>query len=178
MSEDQFMHYALEFLQEHDRENSEIFPQIAAQNEGLYSRSNPIGHVTASAFILNPDMTSALLIKHKKLGLWLPPGGHVDPGEEPIDAARREACEETGITDLTSLSDFPLDFDIHPFPVRNNEPGHWHADACFPFLAKSMDVDLNLHECDAFAWITLDDLHQSPLESIRRLSKRAKKLFW
>jgi 8-oxo-dGTP pyrophosphatase MutT (NUDIX family) len=38
-----------------------------------------------------------LLHKHAKLGLWLPPGGHVEPGELPDDAATREVLEETGV---------------------------------------------------------------------------------
>lgn len=40
---------------------------------------------------------SVLLHKHRKLGLWLPPGGHVEPGELPDDAATREVLEETGV---------------------------------------------------------------------------------
>lgn len=39
-----------------------------------------------------------LLIKHKKLGVWLSPGGHLDPGEMGHQAAEREFWEETGIT--------------------------------------------------------------------------------
>jgi len=38
-----------------------------------------------------------LLIKHKKLGIWLNPGGHIDPGELPHHAAEREYWEETGL---------------------------------------------------------------------------------
>ena len=38
-----------------------------------------------------------LLHKHKKLHIWLPPGGHIDPGEDPNEAAIREAKEETGL---------------------------------------------------------------------------------
>ncbi|MDE2143958.1 MAG: NUDIX domain-containing protein, partial [Elusimicrobia bacterium] len=38
-----------------------------------------------------------LLIKHKKLGLWLAPGGHIDEGETPDEAALRELKEETGL---------------------------------------------------------------------------------
>lgn len=37
-----------------------------------------------------------LLLKHKKLGIWLYPGGHVDEGETPVQTAVREAKEETG----------------------------------------------------------------------------------
>ena len=39
-----------------------------------------------------------LLIKHKRLGTWLPVGGELDPGETPLEAARRELKEETGLT--------------------------------------------------------------------------------
>lgn len=38
-----------------------------------------------------------MLLHHKKLGLWLPPGGHIDPGELPEEAALREIREETGL---------------------------------------------------------------------------------
>src|SRR5690606_18869145 len=38
-----------------------------------------------------------LLHRHRKLGLWLPPGGHVEPGELPDEAAVREVLEETGV---------------------------------------------------------------------------------
>lgn len=38
-----------------------------------------------------------LLVKHKKLGVWLNPGGHVEQNETPSEAALRETLEETGI---------------------------------------------------------------------------------
>jgi ADP-ribose pyrophosphatase YjhB (NUDIX family) len=50
---------------------------------------------TATAFVYWQGKT--LLHKHKKLGLWLPCGGHIDPYELPDDAAKREVLEESGV---------------------------------------------------------------------------------
>ena len=38
-----------------------------------------------------------LLIKHKRLGTWLPVGGEIEAGEAPLEAAARELREETGL---------------------------------------------------------------------------------
>jgi 8-oxo-dGTP diphosphatase len=51
--------------------------------------------VTATCFIL--DKKKILLLKHKKLNRWMPPGGHIEENETPIDAVIREALEETGL---------------------------------------------------------------------------------
>ena len=52
-------------------------------------------HVTGSALILGPR--GVVLHRHKRLGLWLQPGGHLEPGETPWEAAVRESIEETGL---------------------------------------------------------------------------------
>lgn len=50
---------------------------------------------TAGGMLINEG--KVLLIKHKKLGIWLNPGGHIDEGELPHQAAEREFFEETGV---------------------------------------------------------------------------------
>lgn len=52
-------------------------------------------HFTVTAFVSTPEAT--LLHWHRKVRLWLPPGGHIEPDEDPVDAALRETLEETGL---------------------------------------------------------------------------------
>lgn len=52
-------------------------------------------HFTASGVVI--ARAHILLVHHKRIGAWLPPGGHIDPGELPHEAAAREVLEETGV---------------------------------------------------------------------------------
>ncbi len=52
-------------------------------------------HFTATAFVVRGDAT--LLHWHKRIGQWMPPGGHIEADEEPAEAALREVREETGL---------------------------------------------------------------------------------
>jgi hypothetical protein len=74
-------------------------------------RADPV-HVTGSAIVLGPR--GVLLLRHKRLGIWLQPGGHIDPGETPWAAALREAHEETGLG-VRFLDDPPtlVHVDVH-----------------------------------------------------------------
>lgn len=55
----------------------------------------PPKHLIAYFVVL--DGAHILLVDHKNSGLWLPPGGHVDPGEHPRETVVREAVEELGL---------------------------------------------------------------------------------
>lgn len=100
------------------------------------------GHLTASGFVLSPDLASLALIHHDALGRWLQPGGHLEPGDaDPCSAARREVEEETGLTALDALPGRPwlLDVDVHDIPPRpsRGEGAHRHHDLRFLFQARS-----------------------------------------
>lgn len=56
-----------------------------------------IRHFTASGIVLSGD-DNVLLVRHRELGCWLYPGGHIDANEDPVQAVLREVREETGLT--------------------------------------------------------------------------------
>jgi 8-oxo-dGTP diphosphatase len=59
--------------------------------------ATPPRHLVSYVVPMDPTDGSVLLVDHVNAGLWLPPGGHVEPDEHPADTARREAHEELGI---------------------------------------------------------------------------------
>jgi 8-oxo-dGTP pyrophosphatase MutT (NUDIX family) len=128
---------------------------------GPFSRSSyDPGHFTASAFVLSPERDSLLLIFHAKLGLWLQPGGHVEPADVSVlDAARREVAEEVGLSELTAQPSPPalFDVDIHRIPARPKEPTHDHFDLRFLFVASTRAVRPN-DEVKAAQWVPLENV--------------------
>ncbi|MCB9741008.1 MAG: NUDIX hydrolase [Alphaproteobacteria bacterium] len=117
------------------------------------------GHFTASAFVVSPERDGVLLIHHRKLGLWLQPGGHFDPEDESVlSAARREIAEETGLRDLPLAVEGLLDVDIHEIPPLKADPAHLHLDLRFAFQAQSRDFQADLAEVKGARWFDFDEV--------------------
>lgn len=116
-----------------------------------------------------------LLHRHPKIGMWLPPGGHIEANELPDEAAVREVLEESGV--LVQLSGSGgLDFEPEPgttetkqltmplaIQLEHIKPGHEHIDLVY--LATPVEpYDGNIRaEEETMAWYTLDELAELPL---------------
>src|SRR3989344_2360519 len=148
------------------------------QNEDCFCRSHLSGHVTGSAWIVNETMEAALLVHHRKLGLWLQLGGHAEGDSHILNVALREAQEESGILALKVLSNAIFDVDVHLILARQSVPEHFHYDIRFLLQAPSdAALKINPRESLALAWVPLEEIIQNPLyESVQRMAKKSKKL--
>ena len=155
---------------------------IMTTGEYAFARSNEYGHFTASAFIVNKDMTKVLLIKHLKHDMWLIPGGHIDDDESALAASIRETEEEVGIkiSDLTLLDYKILDIDVHRIPedVRKCEPSHFHYDIRYIFKLNEAEesIVLNENEATEFHWMPINDILNNESHILFNITKKANNL--
>ena len=136
-----------------------------------FERATVAGHITASAWIVDPGRDRALLLHHRKLDRWLQPGGHVDGDPDVHGAALREAREESGLRSLRALGAGIYDIDVHRIPERGDEPAHDHYDLRFAFEADPSEAPQGNEESHAVRWIALRDLDGYAIDdSVRRLA--------
>ena len=125
-----------------DKEATDIdlIKRMIAEHPDILSKSCEIGHITASAMIVDRLSCRTLLHFHKRLGCWLQVGGHVEYETDIAAAALREAREETGLTDLAfypaAEAALPIDFDVHTVPRNRKTPEHLHLDFRFLLLTR------------------------------------------
>ena len=138
-----------------------------------WERSNPRGHVTASAWIVSADRSAALLVHHRKLNRWLQPGGHIESDTSVHAAAFREAREESGLASLRPRERSIFDLDIHRIPARDDFPAHEHLDVRFLFEADSTEIPDCSTESYAVRWWPLHELSTSMTdESVLRMVRK------
>ncbi len=131
---------ALASYRPEDARDAEILGRVRAFAAGpdAFVRSNPLGHVTASAIIVRSEVPAFLLVRHAKLGGWLQPGGHVEPGDASVFAAAlREAREETGLERFRApIGRAILDLDVHEIPAFGEEAPDVHFDVRYLLIAE------------------------------------------
>ena len=131
-----------------------------------FSRDADPVHVTGSAIVIGPRGT--VLHWHKRIGGWMQPGGHVDAGEMPWQAALREATEETGLAVRHPVGGPELlHLDVHPAGP------HVHLDLRYLVWSADDDPAPPPGESQQVRWFTLaealDVADDALIDGLRRL---------
>jgi 8-oxo-dGTP pyrophosphatase MutT (NUDIX family) len=122
-------------------------------------------HFTCTGFVVDGDRT--LLLWHRRLRMWVPPGGHLEPDEDPVTAVLREIHEETGleaeVLPLTDTFPFPYPGQIAPpytiLLEDSAEPGEPHKHIDMIYFCRPIDsTTLHPPEGAVVTWVEEKDL--------------------
>jgi 8-oxo-dGTP pyrophosphatase MutT (NUDIX family) len=133
-----------------------------------------VGHITASALVMDESATSVLLTLHPKVGRWLQLGGHIESTDASVRAAAlRETVEESGLPESAmSIGVEPLCLDRHPVPCGPG-PMSEHLDVQFLVTVPHLLPPVRSNESDDLRWFSLDELPNGLDESVLRLIRAA-----
>jgi 8-oxo-dGTP pyrophosphatase MutT (NUDIX family) len=132
---------------------------------------------TATTFVVDQHCT--LLLWHKKIQAWLPPGGHIEPGELPDEAALREVREETNLeVEIIGKQQQWGKVRVLHTPVcillEDISPGHQHIDLIYFARVINGQVCVNPTESTEFRWCDVTSLNSADIAAdIRILGHQA-----
>lgn len=164
---------------EQEQRDKAVILAFLENNEDAFLRSNLIAHMTASAWIVNPERTKTLMVYHNIYDSWSWTGGHADGETDLLAVALREAREETGIAHVRPVS--PEIFSLEVLTVDGHEkrgayvPSHLHLNVTYLLEAEESDT---LHICkeenSGVAWFTLEDALKASTEPwfVERIYKK------
>ncbi|HZH04422.1 MAG TPA: NUDIX domain-containing protein [Myxococcaceae bacterium] len=136
----------------------------------------PPQHLVSYFSVVDLEAGEMLLVDHKAAGLWLPAGGHVEPGEHPTDTVRRELREELGL-EADFLVPGPLFLTVNR--VDDRQGGHWDVSLWYALRgSKSAALAFDpgeFHGVQWFPWSALP-IDRSDPELARFAAKLSRRL--
>lgn len=137
--------------------------------EALYSRDNASAHITASAWVVNKSRTKVLMAYHNLYDSWAWLGGHADGERDLLQVAKKEVREESGITELLTVS--PDIYSLEILTVDGHEKrgkyvsSHLHLNVTYLLEANdTLPVRCKPDENSRVAWFFLEEAIESSSE--------------
>lgn len=131
--------------------------------EDCLTRDNEIIHFGSSAFVLNKEKDKCLMVHHNIFNSWSWPGGHADGDDNLLNVAIKEVIEETGIKNVTPITEQILSLNI--LPVKGHMKNdiyvspHLHLSIAFLLLADENEkLIIKSDENSNVQWLPIDDL--------------------
>ena len=129
----------------------------------ILTRQNEYGHFTSSAFVLNKERTKMLMIYHKIYNSWAWVGGHSDGDSDLLYVAMKEAKEETGIKNVTPISNdiYSLEIiNVNGHEKRGKYVGsHVHLNVTYLLEAdENEEIHIKEDENSGVKWVPIDEV--------------------
>jgi len=165
---------------EQEEVDKQIILSFIDSFDDVLTRQNSYGHLTASAFVVNEDLTKALMVHHNIYGGFIYPGGHADGEYDLYSVAVREVLEETGIN-VMPLIDNNI-FALQALPVKGHVKNgkyvsaHTSYDILYLLVAKNIDMDkirISEKENSQVKWCDLEDTYnEEAVDWIRPINEK------
>ena len=147
---------------EQERQDQVLILDFLRKNPDAFYRTNLLAHMTASAWVVNPQRSKVLMVYHRLYDSWSWAGGHADGEEDLLAVALREVREETGVQRLRPVTEEIYSLEV--LTVDGHEkhgryvPSHLHLNVTYLLEAEE---DQPLRVCEAensgVAWFSLAD---------------------
>ena len=142
---------------------------LLAEDHDLSTRDNSLYHLTASAWVVNPQRTKVLMAYHNLYNSWAWLGGHADGNYDLAAVAVKEAQEESGLQRVQLVS--PQILSLEVLTVNGHEkkgkyvPCHLHLNVTY-LLEADADAPIRIKEDEnsQVGWIDFDDIESKSTE--------------
>ncbi|MBQ3158446.1 MAG: NUDIX hydrolase [Clostridia bacterium] len=148
---------------EQEKEDLSFFIEAESRHGDILTRDNKFCHLTASAFIVNPEKTKVLCIYHNIYNSWGWVGGHADGDDDMLYVAKKETSEETSLKHFTPINEMPISIEVLPVwgHVKRGKYVSAHTHLNVTFLLEA-DENETIHilegENSNIGWLTFVEL--------------------
>ena len=123
----------------------------------------------------NPATRQVFIVHHKKAGLWLSPGGHIDRGESLMQTLNREIEEELGMKQKIKEEIKPFLLTITPIENKTR-PCKEHMDIWYRFPTDGSEFNVDPQEFYTTRWVSIEEARQLTtdppnLEALRKMEQ-------
>ena len=155
---------------EQEAADKSLFLKLLAENDDISRRDNLSFHLTASAWVVDPERTRVLMAYHNLYNSWAWLGGHADGSYDLAAVAEKEAREEAGLTRVKLVSPEILSLEI--LTVSGHEkkgryvPSHLHLNCTYLLEADpNAPIRIKEDENSQVGWIGFDDISMKSTEA-------------
>lgn len=154
---------------EQEERDKELILHCLEKEAYVFSRENRLAHMTASAWVVNRDRTKVLMIYHNIFNSWSWLGGHADGDEDLLSVAIREVQEESGIKNVTPVSDKVFSLEVLTVDGHMKKgayvSSHLHLNVTYLLEADEKELlAIKPDENSDVAWFTLEGAVEASTE--------------
>lgn len=154
---------------EQEEKDKEFILHCLKHEDHIFTRENEMVHMTASAWIVNPERTKVLMAYHKIYDSWAWLGGHADGETDLLKVALKEAKEESGLKNVRPVSEdiYSLEVLTVNGHVKKGEyvSSHLHLNVTYLLEADEEEIlAVKPDENSGVGWFSLEDALKASTE--------------